>query len=95
MYRNALEGRELGGANPAGQQLQAVREQADETIRNDGEIADLHRGLQELLERSFFFERPSWDEYFMAIARVVASRSNCVKRKVAAVITLDRPSRPI
>ena len=26
----------------------------------------------------------------MSIARVVASRSNCVKRKVAAVITRDR-----
>ena len=36
-------------------------------------------------ERSYFFERPGWDEYFMSIARVVASRSNCVKRKVAAV----------
>ena len=40
-----------------------------------------------------FFERPSWDEYFMAIARVVASRSNCVKRKVAAVITRRPPHR--
>lgn len=86
----SLEGRELGGANPAGQQLLAVRDLADDTLRNDGNLEDLHRGLQALLERSFFFERPSWDEYFMSIARVVASRSNCVKRKVAAVITLDR-----
>jgi dCMP deaminase len=85
-----LEGRELGGSNPAGQQLSAVREQADDTLSNDGDLEDLHRGLQAMLERSFFFERPSWDEYFMAIARVVASRSNCVKRKVAAVITIDR-----
>ncbi|MFP6607481.1 MAG: cytidine/deoxycytidylate deaminase family protein, partial [Myxococcota bacterium] len=37
-----------------------------------------------------YFERPDWDVYFMDIARVVASRSNCVKRKVAAVITKDR-----
>jgi dCMP deaminase len=41
-------------------------------------------------QQSFFFERPSWDEYFMSIARMVASRSNCVKRKVGAVIALDR-----
>ena len=34
-------------------------------------------------------ERPSWDEYFMEIAEVVAKRSNCVSRKVGAVITLD------
>ena len=42
------------------------------------------------LAENFFFERPSWDEYFMSIARVVASRSNCVKRRVGAVIALDR-----
>jgi dCMP deaminase len=43
-----------------------------------------------LLQENLFFERPSWDEYFISIARVVASRSNCVKRKVGAVIALDR-----
>src|SRR5262245_44440251 len=85
-----LEGRELGGGDPAAQQLLAVQELADATLRNDGTIAELQAQVQVLLERSLFFERPSWDEYFMAIARVVASRSNCVKRKVAAVITRDR-----
>lgn len=34
-------------------------------------------------------DRPSWDEYFMEIADVVAKRSNCVSRKVGAVITVD------
>jgi dCMP deaminase len=34
--------------------------------------------------------RPSWDEYFMGIAEVVASRSNCIRRHVAAVIVKDR-----
>jgi len=86
----ALEARELGSADPAAQQLLAVREQADQIVHNDGSLEELRAQLQSLLERSFFFERPSWDEYFMSIARVVASRSNCVKRKVAAVITLDR-----
>jgi dCMP deaminase len=85
-----LEGRELGGADPAGQQLLAVRALADDVIRNDGSLEDLHAAIQEVLKKSLHFERPGWDEYFMSIARVVASRSNCVKRKVAAVITLDR-----
>jgi dCMP deaminase len=35
-------------------------------------------------------ERPPWDDYFMRIAHVVASRSNCLKRHVAAVIVKDR-----
>ncbi|OGW85311.1 MAG: cytidine deaminase [Omnitrophica bacterium RIFCSPHIGHO2_02_FULL_46_11] len=35
-------------------------------------------------------KRPDWDEYFLGIAKVVALRSNCVKRKVAAVIVKDK-----
>lgn len=34
-------------------------------------------------------ERPDWDEYFINMAHLVATRSNCVSRKVGAVITLD------
>ncbi|HVN39486.1 MAG TPA: deaminase [Myxococcota bacterium] len=85
-----LEARELGSDDPAAQQLLAVRALADFTIENEGSLESLHERVQEVLERSYFFERPGWDEYFMSIARVVASRSNCVKRKVAAVITVDR-----
>jgi dCMP deaminase len=84
------EGRELGSSDPAAQQLLAVRDLADITLVNGGTIESLHEKLQEVLESSLFFERPSWDEYFMSIARVVATRSNCVKRKVASVITRDR-----
>lgn len=35
-------------------------------------------------------KRPDWDEYFMQIAQVVALRSNCSRRHVAAVIVKDR-----
>lgn len=35
-------------------------------------------------------KRPSWDRYFMDIALVVASRSNCSRRHVAAVIVKDQ-----
>ncbi|MCI7644456.1 MAG: dCMP deaminase family protein [Lentisphaeria bacterium] len=34
--------------------------------------------------------KPSWDEYFMSIAAVAASRSNCSRRHVAAVIVKER-----
>ncbi len=34
-------------------------------------------------------ERPDWDNYFMEIAHVVARRSNCSRRLVAAVIVKD------
>jgi dCMP deaminase len=85
-----LEARETRSDDPAAQQLLAVRDLADFTIENDADLETLHAGVQRVLEQSFFFERPSWDEYFIAIARKVASRSNCVKRKVGAVIAIDR-----
>jgi dCMP deaminase len=85
-----LEQRELGSDDPAAQQLLAVRDLADSQLRNDGTLEELHAAVQQVLERVQHFERPGWDDYFMAIARVVASRSNCVKRKVAAVVTKDR-----
>ena len=33
--------------------------------------------------------RPDWDTYFMSIAKVIATRANCSRRKVAAVIVAD------
>ena len=34
--------------------------------------------------------RPTWDEYFIKIAEVVASRSTCMRRRYGAVIVKDR-----
>lgn len=35
------------------------------------------------------FVRPSWDEYFIEIAKVVSSRSTCLRRRYGAVIVKD------
>ncbi len=35
-------------------------------------------------------QRASWDEYFMAIARVIATRATCDRKHVGAVIVRDR-----
>jgi len=86
----SLEARELSSDDEAGQQLDAVRSMADRVVHNDGSIDALNESLAALLKEHINFERPGWDDYFMSIARVVASRSNCVKRKVAAVITQDK-----
>ena len=34
--------------------------------------------------------RPSWDEYFIDIAKLVSKRSTCLRRKVGAVIVKNR-----
>ena len=34
--------------------------------------------------------RPSWDEYFLQLARQAATRSTCLRREVGAVLVRDR-----
>ncbi len=34
--------------------------------------------------------RPSWDEYFLEMAKLVAKRSTCLRRKVGAVLVKDK-----
>lgn len=34
--------------------------------------------------------RPSWDEYFLQIAKLVATRSTCLRRQVGAVLVKDK-----
>jgi dCMP deaminase len=54
-------------------------------------LEDLHHQLDSLIPSLMSrFGRPSWDEYFMSIAKVVATRSNCMKRKVAAIIVKEK-----
>jgi dCMP deaminase len=35
-------------------------------------------------------KRPDWDEYFLNMAQLVASRSSCLRNQVGAVIVLDK-----
>lgn len=42
------------------------------------------------MSETYAHRRPDWDEYFMEIANVVALRSNCSRRHVAAVIVKDK-----
>ena len=36
------------------------------------------------------FERPGWDEYYMGIARAVGARSNCIRRRVGALVVVEK-----
>ena len=41
-------------------------------------------------EKGLPMERPSWEEYFMEIARLVARRSTCLRRQVGAVVVKEK-----
>lgn len=73
------------------QQLSKTAAFADIEIENNGTLQELHEKTRETLVKiSSRLTRPNWDEYFMGIARMVGMRSNCIKRKVAAVIVKDK-----
>jgi dCMP deaminase len=35
-------------------------------------------------------QRPTWEEYFMEITRLVAKRATCLRRQVGAVLVMDK-----
>jgi dCMP deaminase len=85
-----LENREAEGDDTS-QNLVKVELMADYSLTNDGSLEKLYPQIDQLLIKLLKeVQRPSWDEYFMDIAKVVASRSNCMKRKVAAIIVRDK-----
>ena len=73
------------------QQLLACKKLCKYKIINDSSVEKLSKKVDDLMKKiPQNFERPSWDEYFLNVAKVVATRSNCIKRKVAAVIVKDK-----
>lgn len=85
------EEREFASSNAAAQQLLETERLASRRIDNDASLDEFAARLTAALkELEVSFARPSWDEYFISIARQVAARSNCMKRQVAAVIVRDR-----
>jgi dCMP deaminase len=43
-----------------------------------------------MLEFMSMTQRPSWDAYFMKIAREVSTRSTCLRRQTGAVLVLEK-----
>jgi len=75
------------------QNTHATYAMAEKKVQNEADLKGFYLALDGVLagiSKEFVPDRPSWDEYFMRIAKMVASRSNCIKRKVAAVIVKDK-----
>lgn len=86
----AAEERELASGDPAAQQLVGTIALADFTLVNDADLDALTDRVRSLFREAVaHLPKMSWDDYFMRIAEVVASRSSCAKRHVAAVVVKD------
>ncbi len=88
-----IEKLEMENADKTKQNLKPTFALATSTLVNEGNFNELYDKIDSELakiSKDFKMVRPSWDDYFMGIAKVVASRSNCIKRKVAAVIVKDK-----
>jgi len=88
-----IEKLEMENAERTKQNLKQTFAMADKKIENNNDIARFYEQLDLALASfslTFKIDRPSWDEYFMNIAKQVATRSNCIKRKVAAVLVRDK-----
>lgn len=86
-----IEAKESDASESSNQQVAQTEALADYTITNEASLESLHESWRDLLKELVKKKsRPDWDHYFMDIARSVASRSNCVKRQVAAVLVKDR-----
>ncbi len=57
-------------------------------VNTRGALMDEHGISGE--ERIFAVARPGWDEYFMEIARTVATRATCPRASVGAVLTRNK-----
>jgi len=89
----ASEKRQMAGEDPDAQQLALCRDEAGLILRNDSTIEAFHTRIGKALREILIHRqppRPSWDEYFMNVALVASSRSNCLSRHVGAVIVKDR-----
>jgi len=80
-------------SNNNNQQLHLATKLADITINNNSDLKTLYRKIDRFLQDwwpKLTPKRPSWDDYFMNIAHQVSTRSNCMKRHVAAVIVKEK-----
>ncbi|KAK7058406.1 Deoxycytidine monophosphate (dCMP) deaminase [Paramarasmius palmivorus] len=61
------------------------------SIMNDhATISELHQYLENLDLPNPAHLRPDWDTYFMTLASLASHRSNCMKRRVGAILVRDK-----
>ena len=85
----ANEQREMDNDDPNKQNLKFCIDNADYRFDNGGTIEQLNEQVEQVLAK-ILYRRPSWDEYFMELARTAAQRATCDRGRSGCVIVKDR-----
>ncbi|MBU0636163.1 AAA family ATPase, partial [Candidatus Micrarchaeota archaeon] len=86
-----VEALELENKDSSSQQMLQIPKMADFVIENNGSFEELYDKIEEFLDKlRFVYKRPSWDEYFIELSRVVAKRATCDRGRSGCVIVLDK-----
>ncbi len=87
-----VDNRDKGvGEFETGQAVGKCMQEADFSLINSGSLGDIKEKVRELYDEIYRrIPRPSWDEYFMEIARAVAKRATCNRGKSGCVIVKDK-----
>lgn len=86
-----VEALELQSTDSSGQQLLKIKTMADFTLNNSSTIESLYSDLSDLLDKlNFVYRRPTWDDYFVELTRVIAKRATCDRGRSGCVIVRDK-----
>ncbi|MEM4259787.1 MAG: deaminase [Candidatus Woesearchaeota archaeon] len=72
-----------------GMQLAECRRIADIFIKNNSTLEEFYKKIDKLIEnlkKKFPYIRPSWDEYFLNIVKVIGQRGTCDRGRTGAVL---------
>ncbi|KAK4524511.1 hypothetical protein GAYE_SCF04G2412 [Galdieria yellowstonensis] len=69
--------------------LANLLQSADIQIWNDDSLNNLRNKIHSIQISNLERLRPSWNTYFIRIAHLAATRSNCMKRRVGALVVRD------
>ncbi len=86
-----VDNRDQGEENEKGQQVKKCIDMADFKLINDDSLEKVNKKIEELcrkIERKI--PRPSWDQYFMKMAVLVAERSTCLRHNIGAIIVKNK-----
>jgi dCMP deaminase len=86
-----IDEKDRGEADEKGQQVRKCMEMADFMIFNDSTLEEAEEKVRKLYDKIVLaIPRPSWDEYFIKMAALVAERSTCLRHHIGAVIVKNK-----